>query len=93
MARIKNQHLENFKAVTVILQNVRGSLSKTEKQTASAFAEIVSELEKEHLAFAERNRKALQAYRATPEGYERSKKSRRESAARTRAKKKAQKEN
>ena len=88
MARIRNQYLETFKRVAEILHKQEGSLLESEVITLESFCKIIEELEEQNAIIAERTRKSMQEYRSTPEGYERSKKSRRESAARTRAQRK-----
>lgn len=88
MARIKNQYLETFKRVAEILHKREGSLLESEVITLESFCKIIEELEEQNAVIAERTRKSMQKYRSTPEGYERSKKTRRESAARARAQRK-----
>lgn len=92
MAYIKKQHQQTLLQVRDLLQARQGTFTTEEMAQFTAFCDLLQLIEKENEAINKRTADYMEKYRATPEGYEKSKEARRRSAAKRRAREKAEKQ-
>ena len=92
MAYIKKQHQITLLRVKDLLEERRGTFTSEEMAQFTAFCDLLQVIEKENEAINKRTADYMEKYRATPEGYEKSKEARRKSAAKRRAREKAEKQ-
>lgn len=92
MAHVKTKQMQVLKDTADILRKHGRPVSKEDKAKIEEFCKVVEDIDEKNKAVMEHAKQYIREYRSTPEGYEKSKKSRRESAARARARKKLEKE-